>query len=567
MQRHTNNQISHLWPLKSGLRKHGFTLYFVLLLCLSPLSAAAQDWIYTTRPGDTLWDISKKHLKSVTYWSRLQRHNSINTAKRMAPGTRLLIPIAWLKRAPAPATVLSASGDVSYVSAKDGTITKLGNDKKTLLVGDKLLTGQDGSVTIEFADGSTLLLQKQSELILDTLSAYGSNGMLDTQIRLQRGRLETSVNPKKRPSSRYKITTPAAVAAVRGTTFRVGYESKDSTMLSEVVNGNIGVEATGVIQVIPKGYGTVAEEGSPPIPPKALLAAPDIAKLPGKILHLPYTMTWPALAQAAAYRIQVSPIQSSPVLIVDERINQPQYTLDQLKSGQYQLIIRGIDNINLEGFNARHSFEISTDFPTVKLLAPHNTTPVYNGKVNFKWNKPGKVTRFHLQVSPDKTFESISIDKITKGTRFISTEAFAPGEYAWRIAGIDADGNEGAFSTATMFTVKPLPSPPQIDLSIDNAETEQGNIDMHWQAVAETKEYVIQVAKDADFNDIIINETTTTTQYTPTTALPYGSYYYRAKSVIDADIHGEYSNIKEFDVVEDNSLVFWLWLLLVPFML
>jgi len=566
MRTQQNNKTTRLGPLHlKGKRE--LTLCFVLLLCLSPLLAVAEDWIYTTRPGDTLWDISRKHLKSVNYWSLLQQHNSINTAKTMAPGTRLSIPIPWLKQTPAPAIILNISGDVSYASAKDGKVTTLSVDKKTLSTGDRIITGQDGSATIKFADGSTLLLQKQSELILDTLSAFGSTGMVDTRMRLRKGRLETSVTPKTTPGSRYEITTPAAVAAVRGTQFRIGYQADDSIMLSEVVKGEIGVNAAGIDQAVPKGYGTIAEEGSPPLPPKALLAAPDLSQITKKILHLPYVIAWPEIESASAYRVQISTKQTIPTLMADQLTTLPQYSLDQLPSGKYQLVIRGIDDINLEGFNAQHNLELSTDFPIVKLQTPTNVAPLYNGNVSFKWQKPANVARYHLQVAPDKKFKSTTIDKVVDGTGFESPDTLASGQYAWRVAGIDRDGNEGAFSTPTVFTIKDLPKAPDVDVDIDGSNTKQANFSLQWPAVNGANQYVIQVAKDADFKDLIVNKTTDKNAYTATNPMPYGTYYYRAKSIVAKNIHSEYSATKQFVIEQHNSLVFWLWLLLLPLML
>ena len=35
-------------------------------------TALAEDWIYSVRPGDNLWDLSEAHLTSMKYWRPLQ---------------------------------------------------------------------------------------------------------------------------------------------------------------------------------------------------------------------------------------------------------------------------------------------------------------------------------------------------------------------------------------------------------------------------------------------------------------------------------------------------------------
>ena len=204
-----------------------FTRFLLLLviagsLCLMTTRAQAEDWIYTTRPGDTLWDISQKYLKSVNYWSRLQQLNNVDVAKQLAPGTKLRMPLSWLKSFAAPANLVSYSGEVQLRTA--GTDSALAvSGKQKINIGDTLITSNNGSALIQFADGSTLLLQKNSEVKFNTLSSFGDTGMVDTQLRLQQGRIETRVKPLRNPDSRFEITTPAAVAAVRGTEFRVSY--------------------------------------------------------------------------------------------------------------------------------------------------------------------------------------------------------------------------------------------------------------------------------------------------------------------------------------------------------
>jgi hypothetical protein len=65
-----NSKACHINPLKTFI-----LLFFISLLFIYPVISSADDWIYTTRPDDTLWDISKKYLKSANYWKRLQQHN------------------------------------------------------------------------------------------------------------------------------------------------------------------------------------------------------------------------------------------------------------------------------------------------------------------------------------------------------------------------------------------------------------------------------------------------------------------------------------------------------------
>ena len=206
------------------LQKFAACLLTATLLMLSGAATLAADWVYTVRPGDNLRDLGETHLSSMKYWNPLLQHNGISDPRQISPGSRLKFPVAWMKRQPAGATVVQLRGEVLLVSAADGNTRPLTVNTR-LYSGDLVRTGPNGNLSIRFADGSELLVLSDSEVIMDSLSAYGTTGMVDTRVRLQGGRVDTRVEPGQGPGSRYQIITPAAVAAVRGTEFRVSADT------------------------------------------------------------------------------------------------------------------------------------------------------------------------------------------------------------------------------------------------------------------------------------------------------------------------------------------------------
>lgn len=431
-------------------------LFFSLCLFLyiiTPTISSAEEWTYTTRPNDTLWDISQKYLKSVTYWERLQKHNSIDIAKHLAPGTRLRIPLKWLKIQAADAIIVNTTGKVELVTS-DSTKAKAPSSKQSISIGHTIITGDNGSALVQFADGSTLLIQKNSQVIFNTLSSYGQTGMVDTRLRLQQGRVETSVTPMKNSGSRYEIKTPAAVAAVRGTQFRVAYEDKQQTMTSEVVNGTINVTAEGIQQVVEKGFGTITEKGKAPVVPVKLLAKPDLKNLPDTLKYLPFTFKWPALENAMQYRIQVSSAEQKNALIHESNQNTEQFTLNALNDGKYILRVRGINKSGLEGFNAEHTFILNTDFPVVTLISPADKLTTSNKTLTFAWEIEKKATSYQLQVAIDHEFNNLIIDQISTQNTVTNIDILQAGIYFWRITAIDKDGNKGKHSEVREFSIK-----------------------------------------------------------------------------------------------------------------
>ncbi|MCW8933595.1 MAG: FecR domain-containing protein [Gammaproteobacteria bacterium] len=439
----------------ASLKKVCLNLALIFSL-LSPSISTADEWTYTTRPNDTIWDISKKYLKSVNYWKKLQAHNSVDIAKRLSPGTKLRIPVEWLKIQAAAALVLSVTGKVNLQTFNNKTLQAL-NTKQLINIGDTIITGDNGSALIQFADNSSLLVQKNSQVVFNTLSVYGQSGMVDTQVRLQQGRVETAVKPLKDSISRFEITTPAAVAAVRGTAFRVAYEETQETMASEVVKGSINLAAQGSKLPINKGFGSITEKGNPPQAPVKLLDKPTLSKLPEKIRHLPFSFKWSPLDGAINYRIQISPAEQSNSLVLEGTQATNQYNLKELNDGEYLMRVRGIDKNRLEGFNAEHKFTLNTNFPVVTLIQPADKSEISTENIDLKWSKEEEVSQYRVQVSTNIDFSKTILDELIKDNSISITEELTENTYFWRVIAVDELGNTGKPSEINKFEVSGNP--------------------------------------------------------------------------------------------------------------
>lgn len=423
-----------------------------MLLLNTPSFAQEKEWVYATRPGDTLWDISKKYLKNATYWSRLQKYNNVDIAKRLVPGTRLVAPLEWLKVSAAPANIVSISGEANYISAQSATTTALTN-KQNIKIGDQITTGSTGSVLIQFADSSTLLVLRNSAVTFNTLSIFGQTGMVDTQLRLQKGRVETSVKPLRNGGSRFEITTPAAVAAVRGTRFRIGYEKNSKFMASEVVEGSVNVLAQNAARDVNSGFGTITETGKAPQPPVKLLAPPDLTQLTKKVRKLPFTFNWPEVKKAVNYKIQLEPVLKPGAIILDTTSPLPQYKLTAIDDGEYLIKIRAIDINTLEGLNSSRTITINTHFPATTLLQPEADTELSDAPYDFSWQDIESIKTYRFQLSTDIDFSNIVIEKTIESNTIQLTESLDSGKYFWRVSTLDEAGDLGQHSKAHTFEI------------------------------------------------------------------------------------------------------------------
>jgi len=283
--------------------------FVVLLVCLvappvemAQASDTDQNWVYVAKSGDNLWDITTRYLTGIKYWRPLQRLNNIAEPRRIPPGTHILIPVRWSRVLLANATVKSLRG-AATIHRADGT-------EEAVTVGavlsekDRISTAEDANVLLKFADESELLLLSGSNLNLDHLKAYGDGDVADTRVYQNSGRSESRANPEKLPGTRFRIQTPSAVMAIRGTNFRVS--SDDAGSRVEVTTGQVTVANDSSESILPGGYGVVARQGEALTEPKKLLPPPDLSAIPEVIEALNARIIIPEMSGATGYRVQVT---------------------------------------------------------------------------------------------------------------------------------------------------------------------------------------------------------------------------------------------------------------------
>jgi hypothetical protein len=538
-----------LQPVTESTRSLMKIVIFIMTsLLLVPQYGHADDWLYTVRPGDNLWNISDKYLTRKEYASELLKLNQIKNPAQLQPGSVIRIPITWLKRQPSSSRLVHAQGEVTIIRAP-GEQPESGNDEIRLYVGDTITTGANGTATLEFADKSRLLIQPDSELVMDTLSTFGDSGMVDTRLRLPAGRVETQVTPKKGPASRYEITTPAAVAAVRGTDFRVGADSKQVLSRSEVLEGKVAIKGERDTRDIPAGFGTVTKAGEPPTPPKKLLPAPGTGNTQSHFGNIPVSFEWRAVKQARAYRVQIYYAINFDTLLVDKVTDNNQFELDDLQDNDYLLRIRAIDNLGLEGLNQDHLFRVDArPFPPV-LKSPVENAVIRNRQPAFKWANENDSPAYKLQIALDNDFNKIILEsEKNRGTEFSPVIKLPETHLYWRVASLDSSGLRGPFSRTGRFQIRTLPDTPHIQSLSFDLRTMQ----VIWSSQADEMQYHFQMATDTNFENVIIDKKLGGKNSLNFPRPTSNIYYYRTRAINSAGETSPFSKVEMIHVTPIN---------------
>ena len=178
---------------------------------------------------------------------------------------------AALAVAAVPAVAVEKAGDVVSVRGKAVIERKAGKEDArvaaSLQESDSVVTRDKSRVKMLFRDDSILTLGANSKLVIKKYLYSPESKRAESIYELADGRLRSVVG-----GAGFKVTTPTAFAAARGTIFTVAYNMETGTTEITVVEGtvevrNINTEVAGT-RVVAAGQSTTVTGNKPPTQPK-----------------------------------------------------------------------------------------------------------------------------------------------------------------------------------------------------------------------------------------------------------------------------------------------------------
>ncbi|WP_266168960.1 FecR domain-containing protein [Dyella subtropica] len=480
-------------------RRH---LLATLLIVLSMLPVAhASDWNYRVRPGDNVWDLSSRYLKPDVPWQQLRDYNKIADPYHLPPGMLVHVPIAWLRQQPAEATVVAIVG-AAHVQLSDQAPAQPVTTGMSLGYGAELHTEPGASLTLQFADSSRVLMQEDSTLRLDHMSAYGKTGMVDTRLRLQHGHISSAVTPLTGSAARFSVETPGTVSSVRGTHFRVAADGAQSR--TEVLTGRVDVGGDHAHVLVPKASGIAVTDGDKPTHAKPLLAAPELQCPPQAVTQLPYRFVWTALEGASHYRVQMASSDRFEALLLDRVTQTAGASLPDVPDGSYAVRVHGIDGDQLEGLDSTCTLRIDGHPQPPLVMEPLPGSKVRDTRPRFRWTESLQASSYVWQLAGDTQFAApLASESELHGDHVRAPNDLPYGRYYWRIATRDSSGKQGPFSDPMPFDLVPQPPVPEVG----KPQASRHTLNFAWAAGATGQGYHIQFDRNPDFSHPQIDRT------------------------------------------------------------
>lgn len=413
-------------------------MFFFVLLAIQPLPSLAQDWLYAVRPGDTLWDLCLTYTTRPNCWQTIGEANNVEYARRIPPGTIIKFPIDWLKIIPEPVTITFFRGQVHFRSTANQDLQKPSVGEK-LAIGTMVVVGENSAATLKFADGSILILDENSELELNALSANGAKGMVDSRLRLKKGSATTRVPERENNRIRFQIETPGAVAAVRGTNFRVSAKLDENNVevtQSEVIDGAVDLATSVDNQLVNRGFGIIVNRDQEVPTPVELLPAPEWKNTPD-IQMVDLQSEWQEIEGASEYKVELLSDSENSDLIESHMVNTTNYVWGNVTEQCYKISVRAIDSQTLQGLPTIKRVCVEALFAGPDLDSKLKMTD--DQTLQLSWQGIDRASTYEVELATDAEFTQI-VSTLETAATTVDIPVAKNTKYFARVRGINSAG-------------------------------------------------------------------------------------------------------------------------------
>ncbi len=510
-------------------------------------SAQADTISHTVEPGDNLYKLAAHYMGNPHAWREIQKLNRIRNAHYLTPGTNLLIP-----KVSSTVTASFVHGEVSLIDAAGNTIKAISHGDQ-LAEGDIVRTSENSYLSLEFSDKSIARILSNTRIRLDRIKEGSLVPQGQRVIYLEQGDIDVSVTPApKRNPNHFRVITPQAVAAVRGTRFSVGTSNISTTSVTqgqvEMQQAKPAKRAPGAL--LQAGQGIAASDNGLGAV-QTLLAAPDLSQLP---THLPepelLQFDWPALDGSSEYQYRIAQDANMEQVLWNAASNTAEAVLPSLQDGEYLLAVRALDMHGIAGYEAQHRFKIASHPSSPWLLAPQQGQ-IVGSNSRLLCTPIAGAQSYHLQIASDQAFQQVVADADQLQECQYSLASLPAGQYYWRVASITTDSASGIAQHG------PYSQPANVTLDEDGATARSTSGQAYWNSTQQGIQYVAQVSRSPQFESLVAEQVLDNPQI-DLQSLPAGRYYVRLATRIK-QYTGPFSDARILEVEQVNDAIDRTW--------
>ncbi len=239
---------------------------------------------------------------------------------------------------------------------------------------------------------------------------------------------------------------------------------------------------------------------------------------------------WSSVSGADFYHIEVDDDSSFSSPEIDTPASSSNYTpATPLSPGTYHWRVRASNSCGDSLWSSVWSVTILSAPLAPSLSSPSNGSSTCDTTPYFDWSPVSGAVSYHIQVDDNSSFSSPEIDTPASTPYYMPESALSPGTYYWQVWASNSCG-DGPWSSVWTITILPIPSAPSLSSPSNGSTISDTTPTFVWDSVSGAISYTIQVDDNSGFNSPEIDQTTSSTSYTPGSALPDGTYYWRVQA-------------------------------------
>ncbi|MFZ4621431.1 MAG: FecR family protein [Bacteroidota bacterium] len=230
---------------------------------------------------------------------------------------------------------------------------KAANKGDMLTQADGIKTGDASFAQLAFTDGVEVMVDPNSTVVIRESKMDKLDQSVRRDIALVKGSLLTKLTESAKERNNFTFQAGSAESQVRSGKFwasaveerRVKLSNYDGTMDVSANNGKVKLRSN---------EGTVVEKGKDPLPPIALLPAPQLVwnGIDSVIYSDNLPLRWNSIAMSTGYKVELCKTKEFNTTIKGFSTTQPNMKLENIELGVIFVRLTGVDKFGLRGMES-----------------------------------------------------------------------------------------------------------------------------------------------------------------------------------------------------------------------
>ena len=516
---------------KPVCRRTILTLLLLFCFCavnsLGSLTARAEPLIplHVTK-GTNLITIARNFCIHPSDWKTIAQINHLKSPFIIYSDDTIRVPLSILRTQNVTAAVASVTGNPMLVTEGSQAALKMGD---VLLPGQTITTREDEYVHLVFPGNKHTRIDPLSEMTLVYLLRLADQ-KLQAGLFLNKGKIIQSTEGKLQKNEHFETRTAIAVTGIRGTEFRLKVPDSETNII-ETLKGQVTLSAAGKKLILDKGNGSKVKKDHPPAPLHKLPLKPPSPVLEEVYRVLPIVIRAPARSDVEHMRMRIAADRDGRETVIEQIVKTgTDFTFLTLADGHYQVYLTAIDQA---GFESAPSDPVPLYVRTIPaapiISSPSTGLKTFDSSITLHWLDSNSAQHYIVQLASDSEFTHLLDEQQTKDV-FFTTAELPPGSYYFRVQLVAGDGFTTLFSMPVAWTVVEQPKMENLEPAVQGEE----GLTLQWSAIDGMSGYMLQVARDRQFKDLLLSEEKLTDPlYSLSGNLAPGEYYIRMCAFMD----------------------------------